>query len=161
METSEESDLSAQGMGTNEPVSNVGILGCRVSKVTLSAAVGLIEEWIQRPAQKPRYVVATGFHGLWEAQKDPEFQKVLNSSDLFCPDGIAPVWLSRLNGEALPGRVPGPDLLPLSWLKLTKPSTAVSSSEIRRRPSLRFRRKSGTLIRATESRAPCLRHFEQ
>ena len=52
METSGESDLFAQGMGTTEPVSNVGILGCRVSKVTLSAAVGLIEEWIQRPAQR-------------------------------------------------------------------------------------------------------------
>ena len=94
-----------------EPASNIEILGCRVSKVTLIEALDLIEEWIQRPAQRPRYVVATGFHGLWEAQKDPEFQKVLNSADLFCPDGIAPVWLSRLNGDALPERVPGPDLL--------------------------------------------------
>jgi N-acetylglucosaminyldiphosphoundecaprenol N-acetyl-beta-D-mannosaminyltransferase len=89
----------------------VEILGCRVSKVTLIEATELIEGWIQRPAPKPRYVVATGFHGLWEARKNPEFQAVLNSADLFCPDGIAPVWLSRLNGEALPERVPGPDLL--------------------------------------------------
>ena len=74
----------------------------------------------KRPAQRPRYVVATGFHGLWEAKKDPEFQKVLNSSDLFCPDGIAPVWLSRLNGEALPGRVPGPDLLAAFLAKADK-----------------------------------------
>ena len=110
METNGERDLLALE-DRNEAESRVEILGCRVSKVTLSVALGLIEGWIQRPAQKPRYVVATGFHGLWEAQKDPEFRKVLNSADLFCPDGIAPVWLSRLNGEALPERVPGPDLL--------------------------------------------------
>ena len=94
-----------------DPASNTEILGCRVSKITLFKALELLEEWIERPAPRARYVVATGFHGLWEAQKDPEFQKVLNSADLFCPDGIAPVWLSRLNGDALPERVPGPDLL--------------------------------------------------
>jgi N-acetylglucosaminyldiphosphoundecaprenol N-acetyl-beta-D-mannosaminyltransferase len=102
--------ISAQSTSV-EPASNTEILGCRVSKVTLLKALELLEEWIQRPAPRARYVVATGFHGLWEAQKDPEFQKVLNSADLFCPDGIAPVWLSRLNGDALPERVPGPDLL--------------------------------------------------
>lgn len=104
-------DLPAQtGDGAESPTT-VDILGCRVSKVTLVEAIDLIEGWIRRPGMKPRYVVATGFHGLWEAQKNPEFQTVLNSADLFCPDGIAPVWLSRLNGEALPERVPGPDLL--------------------------------------------------
>jgi N-acetylglucosaminyldiphosphoundecaprenol N-acetyl-beta-D-mannosaminyltransferase len=56
-------------------------------------------------------VVATGFHGVWEAQKSAEFRQVLNSADLFCPDGIAPIWLSRMMGEPLNGRVPGPDLL--------------------------------------------------
>ena len=103
-----------------KPASNIEILGCRVSKVTLIEALDLIEEWIQRPAQRPRYVVATGFHGLWEAQKDPEFQKMLNSADLFCSDGIAPVWLSRLNGDALPERVPGPDLLAAFLAKADK-----------------------------------------
>jgi len=111
MRDSGERDLPAQGGELAEPALNVEILGCRVSKVTLSSALGMIERWIQQPGDRPRYVVATGFHGLWEAQKNPDFQKVLNSADLFCPDGIAPVWLSRLNGEALPGRVPGPDLL--------------------------------------------------
>lgn len=92
-------------------VSTLEILGCHVSRTTLVEAVALIENWIQQPDQKPRYVVATGFHGIWEAHKDRKLQEVLNSADLFCPDGIAPVWLSRLRGEALAERVPGPDLL--------------------------------------------------
>jgi len=117
---SREHDLSARGDNAAGLASTVEILGCQVSKVTLIAALDQIEKWIQQPADRPRYVVATGFHGLWEAQKDPEFQKVLNSADLFCPDGIAPVWLSRLNGEALPERVPGPDLLAAFLAKADK-----------------------------------------
>ena len=111
-----------QADDAGEARSNVEILGCRVSKITLVEATELIESWIKRPGTRPRYVVATGFHGLWEARKDPELQAVLNSADLFCPDGIAPVWLSRLNGEVLPERVPGPDLLNAFLVKANEAS---------------------------------------
>ncbi len=91
---------------------NVRILGCRVDRVTVAQAVDTIEGWIaERWRERCRFVVATGFHGIWEAHKSAAFRGVLNSADLFCPDGIAPVWLSRLQREPLPGRVPGPDLL--------------------------------------------------
>jgi N-acetylglucosaminyldiphosphoundecaprenol N-acetyl-beta-D-mannosaminyltransferase len=82
-----------------------------VSRITLAEAVARIAQWIRHPSARPRYVVATGFHGIWVAHQDPAFKAVLNAADLFCPDGIAPVWISRLRGEALPGRVSGPDLL--------------------------------------------------
>src|SRR5665213_160839 len=120
MELRSNLDLSGPSYDTEELSSGVEILGCNVSKVTLIEALSQIEKWIQRPIHRPRYVVATGFHGLWEAQKDHEFRKVLNSADLFCPDGIAPVWLSRLNGEALPGRVSGPDILSAFLAKADK-----------------------------------------
>ena len=89
----------------------VPILGCSVSQVTLHEAVDKLDDWIQHPLHRPRFVVATGFHGLWEAYKNPAFRRVLNSADLFCPDGIAPVWLSRAGKHPLAERVPGPDLL--------------------------------------------------
>lgn len=91
--------------------SSVEILGCRVSRTTITEAVGLIENWITQPYDIPHYIVATGFHGIWEAHKNPELRRVLNSADLFCPDGIAPVWLSRLQQTPLYGRVTGPDLM--------------------------------------------------
>ncbi len=90
----------------------VRMFGCRVSRVALSQAVDTIERWIgEGTRERCKFVVATGFHGLWEADQDPAFREVLNSADLFCPDGIAPVWISRMRGEPLPERVPGPDLL--------------------------------------------------
>ncbi len=70
-----------------------------------------IAHWIELRDGRCRFVVATGFHGIWEAHRNPRLRDVLNSADLFCPDGIAPIWISRLRGLPLPGRVPGPDLL--------------------------------------------------
>lgn len=87
------------------------ILGARVHGPTLPQAVDLVEAWIRRRDGGCRSVVATGFHGLWVGHQDAAFQAVLNSADLFCPDGIAPVWLSRLQGRPLPARVPGGDLM--------------------------------------------------
>lgn len=91
---------------------SVDVLGARVHGPTLPQAVDVIETWIREHDGNARTVVATGFHGIWEGHKDPGFRQILNDADLFCPDGIAPVWLSRLQGKPLPARVPGPDLLP-------------------------------------------------
>src|SRR5277367_487886 len=95
----------------NARIPIIEIMGCNISSVTVFEALATIETWIEQQSQRCKFVVATGFHGVWEAQKSTEFRDVLNSADLFCADGIAPVWLSRIMGEPLNGRVPGPDLL--------------------------------------------------
>jgi N-acetylglucosaminyldiphosphoundecaprenol N-acetyl-beta-D-mannosaminyltransferase len=95
----------------NGSIPIVDIMGCNISSVTVFEALATIETWIEQQSQRCKFVVATGFHGVWEAQKSLSFRNVLNSADLFCADGIAPVWLSRIMGEPLTGRVPGPDLL--------------------------------------------------
>lgn len=92
---------------------SVEILGCIVSNVTIHQALDYIERWIHGSWERPHFVVATGFHGIWEAYKDPRLREVLNSADLFCPDGVAPVVLSWLRGVPMRERVPGPDLLAL------------------------------------------------
>jgi N-acetylglucosaminyldiphosphoundecaprenol N-acetyl-beta-D-mannosaminyltransferase len=89
----------------------VPILGCNVSCVTVEGALNRIEGWISEKGGRCHFVVATGFHGICEAFKDPRFRETLNSADLFCPDGIAPVWISRMRKTPLPARVPGPELL--------------------------------------------------
>ena len=59
----------------------------------------------------------TGFHGLWVAHEDSAYRRVLNQADLFCPDGIAPIWLARLHGRPLPQRTPGRDLMESLFLR--------------------------------------------
>ena len=87
------------------------ILGATVHGPTLGEALGIISDWIAVGDGHCRSVVVTGFHGLWVGHQDPEFRDMLNTADLFCPDGIAPIWLSRLQGHSLPQRIPGGDIL--------------------------------------------------
>ena len=58
-----------------------------------------------------RRVVVTGFHGLWEAHKNPRLQEILNSAELWVPDGIAPVWVARLHGHRNVERAPGAEIM--------------------------------------------------
>ena len=89
----------------------VDILGARVHGPTRPQAVDIIEQWIRRNDGRARMVVVTGFHGLWVGHQDPDFRRILNAADLFVPDGIAPVWLSKLHGRPLPGKVAGQELM--------------------------------------------------
>jgi N-acetylglucosaminyldiphosphoundecaprenol N-acetyl-beta-D-mannosaminyltransferase len=94
-----------------ERLETIEILGSSLSRITLDETLNRIEEWIDRPDGRCHFIATTGFHGIWEAHRDPELRDVLNAADLFCPDGIGPIIISRLRGLPLPGRVPGPDML--------------------------------------------------
>jgi N-acetylglucosaminyldiphosphoundecaprenol N-acetyl-beta-D-mannosaminyltransferase len=87
------------------------IFGVKVHGPTVDQAAAIIEGWIERPDGRCRQAIVTGFHGLWVAHSDPAYHRVLNQADLFCPDGIAPIWLSRLHGRPLPQRTPGAELM--------------------------------------------------
>ncbi|MBO0662452.1 WecB/TagA/CpsF family glycosyltransferase [Jiella sp. MQZ9-1] len=87
------------------------ILGSRVHGPTLDEASRIVAQWIARRDGRCRHLAVTGFHGLWVGHREPDFQEILNAADLFCPDGIAPILLSRLSGRPLPQRVPGPDIM--------------------------------------------------
>ena len=89
----------------------VEILGARIDRVLPTDAVARIEDWIINPGPRPRHVVVTGFHGMWVSYQDAGFRAIVNASDLFVPDGIAPIWLSRVRGEPLATRLPGAELM--------------------------------------------------
>jgi len=58
-----------------------------------------------------RQIVVTGFHGIWEAHKYGDFKAILNSADLWVPDGIAPVWVARCRGFRNVKRTPGAEVM--------------------------------------------------
>ena len=89
----------------------VKVLGSRVHMVSLPEVVDHIDAWIQHPNGPCRRVVVTGFHGLWEAHKHPDFKAILNSADLWVPDGIAPVWIARRRGFPGAARTPGAEIM--------------------------------------------------
>jgi len=96
---------------TSAAVQCVHILGSRVHLLTAAGTVDRIESWIERRDGGCRRVVVTGFHGLWEAYKNPRLQQMLNSAELWVPDGIAPIWVARLRGHRGAERAPGADIM--------------------------------------------------
>lgn len=96
-----------------EQLPSVRILGSRVHLVDLHDITALMDKWIREYAQgrKCRQIIVTGFHGIWEAYKTSDFKSILNSADLWVPDGIAPVWVARIRGMTNAVRTPGAELM--------------------------------------------------
>ena len=90
---------------------NICILGSRVNIINTKELMTQIEKWIEDSNTKCRQIVVTGFHGIWEAHKNPELKTILNSADLWVPDGIAPVWCARYRGFPNIQRTPGAEIM--------------------------------------------------
>ena len=90
---------------------SIRILGSRVHLVSAARTVDHIESWIRMRDGRCRQVIATGFHGLLEAHKNPGIHSILNGAELWVPDGIAPVWLARMHGHRNAIRTPGAEIM--------------------------------------------------
>jgi N-acetylglucosaminyldiphosphoundecaprenol N-acetyl-beta-D-mannosaminyltransferase len=79
--------------------------------VEISDVVRIMDRWIETEPQRCHHVVNSGMHGIMEARRDPVFKAVLEAADLFAPDGILVVLVSRLRGFSIKKRNTGPELL--------------------------------------------------
>ena len=98
-------------MTSNFPT--VKILGSRLHIVSLADITEQIEKWIQDydPSQNCRQIVNTGFHGTWEAFKNSELKGILNSADLWIPDGTAFTMIAHKKGFRDFKRLAGVDFM--------------------------------------------------
>jgi len=99
-------------------IPSIHVLGVRVHMLQIAGTLEIMESWIEE-RDKCRCVVATGMHGVMEARRDPQFKNIVNSADLFVPDGMSLVWVARRRGFPLRRRVSGPDLM-WEFLKLAE-----------------------------------------
>lgn len=104
--------------GTPGEPPSIGVLGVRVHMVQMPEVLTHMEHWVQR-RERAHVVVASGMHGVMEARRNPEFKDIVNSADLFVPDGISLVWIGRRRGYRLKKRVCGSDLM-WEFLKLSE-----------------------------------------
>jgi N-acetylglucosaminyldiphosphoundecaprenol N-acetyl-beta-D-mannosaminyltransferase len=94
-----------------DQVSSIKILGSRVHMVEIPDVVRIMDHWVETEPDRCHHVVNTGMHGIMAAHKDPEFKAILNSADLFAPDGILVVLLAHLRGFSIRKKNTGPDLM--------------------------------------------------
>ena len=85
------------------------ILGVKIDSVTYQEALEKAKKLLD--SEGKHYIVTPNPEIVVQAQKDPEFKKILNSADLSLPDGVGLVALSGLGGDKLPERVTGVDFL--------------------------------------------------
>ena len=86
------------------------VLGVGLQAVQTLDVVARMEKWIH-DGGRCHTVAATSMHGVVEAQRDPCFKEILNSTDAVVPDGMPLVWLGQQAGYYLPRRVYGPELI--------------------------------------------------
>jgi N-acetylglucosaminyldiphosphoundecaprenol N-acetyl-beta-D-mannosaminyltransferase len=95
----------------NKDSLKMDFLGNKIDLINKSEVVKKINNWIKNESQKPHWIVATGMHGIVEAEKHKDFKYIISGADLFVPDGISLVWLGRLNGFNIKERTTGSDLM--------------------------------------------------
>lgn len=90
----------------------VSILGVNVSVAPFESTAVTLVEMARKPSNNgSRYACATSVHGLIEANRDPEFRRILNKAAFVVPDGMPLVWFGRLRRHREMERVYGPSLM--------------------------------------------------
>lgn len=85
------------------------VLGVRVDSVGMTEAVERVLAWTEH--EPLNLAVGINAHVCNTAAADPDFARLIDSSDLNYPDGQSVVWAARLLGTQMPERVATTDLI--------------------------------------------------
>jgi N-acetylglucosaminyldiphosphoundecaprenol N-acetyl-beta-D-mannosaminyltransferase len=85
------------------------ILGCIVNLISMEQTLQVIEHLID--GGKPSQVITLNAEIIYQAQKDVELKKLINSASLVTPDGIGVIWAANRLGFNASERITGIDLL--------------------------------------------------
>lgn len=89
--------------------SRIAVLDVKIDVVTMKEAVRTVEDFIK---QKTTHLVVTpNAEIIMMAQEDKELAQIINDADLVVPDGAGVVWAAHYNGDPMPERVAGYDLV--------------------------------------------------
>ncbi|MBP2626471.1 MAG: glycosyl transferase, WecB/TagA/CpsF family [Firmicutes bacterium] len=87
----------------------VAVLNVMIDVITMKEAVRKVEQFID--LQKPHLVVTPNAEMIMMANEDKYLSQIINNADLVVPDGAGVVWAAHYNGDVMPERVAGYDLV--------------------------------------------------
>ena len=90
-------------------VAKSSYLNVRVDKISLGDTLEHCEQFIR--TRVPHQLVVVNVAKLVKAKTDYELRRIINEADLVGADGVPLVWISKLFGDPIPGRVNGTDLM--------------------------------------------------
>lgn len=87
----------------------VNLLGTLTDRVERSA----LPEWIESfvTSRQPHQIITVNLHFLAIARKLPEFCRIIENADLVVCDGKPLQWAARIQGNPIPARITGMDLV--------------------------------------------------
>jgi N-acetylglucosaminyldiphosphoundecaprenol N-acetyl-beta-D-mannosaminyltransferase len=91
---------------------SLSILNVKIDKINFNQVLEEVESFVN--SKKPHQIATVNSEFIMAAQKDKEFMKILNSTDLSVPDGVGQIWASKfLYGKEnkLETRIAGVDLV--------------------------------------------------
>jgi 1,2-diacylglycerol 3-beta-glucosyltransferase len=122
-ERSERPATSTSQATSSLPNGRVSIAGVPIDRVDMDVAVERLRDALVHRRQVQVATVNMDF--LVRAQRTPELMDVLGGTELNVADGMPVVWLSRLVGCPVPGRVAGADLVPRLMSELARRGAGV------------------------------------
>lgn len=87
----------------------IAVLDVLIDVVTMEEAVRTVEEFILE--KKTHLVVTPNAEIIMMAQHDKHLAEIISNADLVVPDGAGVVWAAHYNGDIMPERVAGYDLV--------------------------------------------------
>ncbi|HYD50876.1 MAG TPA: WecB/TagA/CpsF family glycosyltransferase [Terriglobales bacterium] len=90
----------------------LNVLGVQIIDTTKAHAIELMRTWIDSFRGRPRSIFIVNAHTLNLAWEDPEYRRILNSSDVTFSDGTGVRLAARLEGVSLRDNLVGTDLIP-------------------------------------------------
>jgi N-acetylglucosaminyldiphosphoundecaprenol N-acetyl-beta-D-mannosaminyltransferase len=111
LETNASPAINCQVGTDHSDVAQFRLLGVPVAATNMPSAIRTVCSWIER-GDRGRMVTFSTVHMLVEGIKSPGFFKLLQGSDMNCPDGMPLVWYGKRKAGKQVERVCGPDFLP-------------------------------------------------
>jgi len=96
-------------VNTHKGNASVKVLGCPITKMGIDDFVSMTKQFINSKA--PHYIAMMNVAKLVKMRSDKDLAESILAADLIGADGVPLVWVSRLFGTPLPGRVNGTDLM--------------------------------------------------
>lgn len=87
----------------------IAVLNVMIDVVTMKEAIDTVKQFILQ--KKAHLVVTPNAEMVMMANKDQQLAHIINNADLVVPDGAGVVWAARYQGDNMPERVAGYDLV--------------------------------------------------
>ncbi|WP_322044736.1 WecB/TagA/CpsF family glycosyltransferase [Paraburkholderia sp. J67] len=90
----------------------IALFGLDIAAVSFDTALDALSEAARQRDGRARVAVTPNVDHLVRLDRQPDLKALYRTADFLFADGMPVVWMSRMFGMPLPGRVTGADLLP-------------------------------------------------